>query len=94
MLPSSLRVPAVYPHLAEFGVFGVLPFTRINNLRRINRFRLTLDTDKEDSEIVAQAWKCQRLVELGFGIPERLQFVPVDFEAGGSWWERLETVRL
>src|SRR5262252_288995 len=36
-----------------------------------------------------QAWKRQRLIELGFGIPEWLRFVPVDFEAGGSWRERL-----
>jgi methyltransferase (TIGR00027 family) len=36
-----------------------------------------------------QAWKRQRLIELGFGIPEWLQLVPVDFEAGGSWWDRL-----
>jgi methyltransferase (TIGR00027 family) len=28
-------------------------------------------------------------VALGFGVPEWLRFVPVDFEAGGSWWERL-----
>ena len=36
-----------------------------------------------------QVWKRQRLIELGFGIPEWLRFVPVDFEAGGSWWDRL-----
>ena len=36
-----------------------------------------------------QAWKRQRLIELGFGIPDWLRLVPVDFEAGGSWWERL-----
>ena len=36
-----------------------------------------------------QAWKRQRLIELGFGIPEWLRLVPVDFEAGESWWERL-----
>jgi methyltransferase (TIGR00027 family) len=36
-----------------------------------------------------QAWMRQRLLELGFGIPEWLRLVPVDFEAGGSWWERL-----
>ena len=39
-----------------------------------------------------QAWKRQRLIELGFAIPEWLRLVPVDFEAGGSWWERLNTV--
>lgn len=36
-----------------------------------------------------QAWKKQRLIELGFGIPEWLRLVPVDFEAGQSLWERL-----
>ena len=36
-----------------------------------------------------QAWKRQRLVELGFGVPDWLRLVPVDFEAGGSWWEQL-----
>jgi len=36
-----------------------------------------------------QAWKQQRLIALGFGIPAWLRLVPVDFEAGGSWWERL-----
>lgn len=36
-----------------------------------------------------QAWKRQRLVELGFGIPAYLRLVPVDFEAGDAWWERL-----
>ena len=36
-----------------------------------------------------QAWKRQRLLELGFGVPEWLRLVPVDFEAGESWWNRL-----
>lgn len=36
-----------------------------------------------------QAWKRRRLVELGFDLPDWLRFVPVDFEAGGSWDERL-----
>jgi methyltransferase (TIGR00027 family) len=36
-----------------------------------------------------QAWKRQRLNELGFGIPQWLRLVAVDFEAGGSLWERL-----
>jgi methyltransferase (TIGR00027 family) len=35
----------------------------------------------------AQAWKRQRLMELGFDIPEWLRFVPVDFESGESWWK-------
>src|SRR5215471_10411212 len=36
-----------------------------------------------------QAWKCERLNELGFGIPACLRLVPVDFEAGGSWRDAL-----
>ncbi|QLH19644.1 class I SAM-dependent methyltransferase [Streptomyces sp. Rer75] len=36
-----------------------------------------------------QAWKRRRLAELGYGIPEWLHLVPFDFEAGGSWLERL-----
>ncbi|HEY1797580.1 MAG TPA: class I SAM-dependent methyltransferase [Stellaceae bacterium] len=36
----------------------------------------------------AQAWKRRRLDKLGFGVPDWLRLVPVDFEAEGSWWER------
>ena len=36
-----------------------------------------------------QSWKRQRLVDLGLGIPSFLKLVPVDFEAGDAWWERL-----
>lgn len=32
-----------------------------------------------------QAWKRQRLIERGFGVPGWLRFVPVDFEAGEAW---------
>jgi methyltransferase (TIGR00027 family) len=36
-----------------------------------------------------QAWKRQRLTELGYGIPDWLRLVPVDFEASESWWQQL-----
>lgn len=36
-----------------------------------------------------QAWKRQRLTELGFGVPDWLRFVPVDFEAERGWWDGL-----
>ncbi len=36
-----------------------------------------------------QEWKRRRLIELGFGIAEWLVLVPVDFEAGGFWWDQL-----
>ncbi len=37
-----------------------------------------------------QSWKRQRLIDAGFGVPEWLKLVPVDFEAGWSWWEQLK----
>ncbi|MEU6872065.1 class I SAM-dependent methyltransferase [Streptomyces sp. NPDC046751] len=39
-----------------------------------------------------QAWKRRRLIELGYGVPDRLRLVPVDFEAGESWTEQLVAV--
>ena len=39
-----------------------------------------------------QAWKRQRLIELGFGVPDWQRFVPVDFEAGRSWRDRKSVV--
>jgi len=35
-----------------------------------------------------QAWKRQRLTELGLELPASLRFVPVDFEVD-SWWDQL-----
>lgn len=32
-----------------------------------------------------QAWKRERLVRLGFGVPEWLRLVPVDFETSAGW---------
>jgi methyltransferase (TIGR00027 family) len=36
-----------------------------------------------------QAWKRQRLIELGFGVPDSLHLVPVNFETEGGWWSQL-----
>ncbi len=36
-----------------------------------------------------QAWKRQRLSDLGFGVSSLLRFVPVNFEAGDAWWAGL-----
>jgi methyltransferase (TIGR00027 family) len=36
-----------------------------------------------------QAWKQRRLIDLGFGVPDWLRFVAVDFETGDAWRERL-----
>jgi methyltransferase (TIGR00027 family) len=44
------------------------------------------EIDKPDT----QAWKRRRLIELGYGISSHLHLVPVDFEAGESWQEKLK----
>lgn len=44
----------------------------------------------EIDEPQTQAWKRQRLMELGFGVPDYLNLVPVDFESGESWLDRLK----
>jgi methyltransferase (TIGR00027 family) len=36
-----------------------------------------------------QAWKRERLDALGYGVPGGLRLVPVNFEAGESWWTRI-----
>ena len=36
-----------------------------------------------------QSWKRQRLIDLGYGVPDWLRLVPVDFEASESWWRQL-----
>lgn len=38
-----------------------------------------------------QAWKRQRLSELGFGVPDHLHLVPVDFEAGRDWLDEIKS---
>ena len=36
-----------------------------------------------------QAWKCERLISCGYGVPEGLRLVAVDFEDGRCWWDIL-----
>jgi len=42
----------------------------------------------EIDQLNTLVWKQQRLIEHGFGVPDYLHFVPVDFETS-SWWEQL-----
>ena len=48
-------------------------------LRRGDR-RTATGTDEPPT----QAWKCERLIELRFGVPEWLHLGPVDFEKRSS----------
>jgi methyltransferase (TIGR00027 family) len=44
----------------------------------------------EVDQPATQEWKRRRLVDLGFGVPPFLLLVPVDFERGEAWLERLD----
>ncbi|HEU0166738.1 MAG TPA: class I SAM-dependent methyltransferase, partial [Chloroflexota bacterium] len=48
-----------------------------------SRLRI-FEVDQPDT----QAWKRKRLVELGYGLPDWLRSVPVNFETA-SWWDAL-----
>jgi methyltransferase (TIGR00027 family) len=41
-----------------------------------------------------QAWKRHRLVELGYGVPDWLRLVPIDFEDGSDWLKHLSAAGL
>jgi len=43
----------------------------------------------EIDQPLTQAWKKQRLIEIGYDLPAWLHFVPVDFENGKSWQDEL-----
>ncbi|MFL5786264.1 MAG: class I SAM-dependent methyltransferase [Bacteriovoracaceae bacterium] len=43
----------------------------------------------EIDEPHTQEWKRKRLAELNYGVPDFLKLVPVDFESGESWIEKL-----
>jgi methyltransferase (TIGR00027 family) len=36
-----------------------------------------------------QAWKRRRLEELGYGVPDHLRLIPVDFDVDDDWWPSL-----
>lgn len=41
-----------------------------------------------------QAWKRRRLTELGYGVPDWLRLVPIDFERSPDWMARLSAAGL
>ncbi|MGD9752288.1 MAG: class I SAM-dependent methyltransferase [Acidimicrobiia bacterium] len=43
----------------------------------------------EIDEPSTQAWKRRRLDALGYGVPDRLRLIPVDFERDHDWWQAL-----
>lgn len=55
---------------------------RIKNSETVIR---VFEIDKPDT----QQWKARRLKECGYGVPDHLKLVPVDFEKGVDWFDAL-----
>lgn len=81
----------VYEHLQrgvdQYVILGAGLDTFAQRRPEIGRRLTIFEIDRSGP----QAWKRQRLIELGFGAPDWLRFVPVDFEAGEQWWDRLRS---
>jgi methyltransferase (TIGR00027 family) len=82
---EDLLVDEVSKGLAQYVILGAGLDTFAQRRPEIASQLTVFEVDRPSP----QAWKRQRLVALGFGVPDWLRLVPVDFEAGESWWERL-----
>jgi methyltransferase (TIGR00027 family) len=71
--------------LAQYVILGAGLDTFAQRRAEIAKRLLMFEVDQPGP----QAWKRQRLIELGFGVPDWLRLVPVDFEAGADWWQGL-----
>jgi methyltransferase (TIGR00027 family) len=82
---EDLLIDRVNDGVAQYVILGAGLDTLAQRRPEIGRRVRIFEVDKPG----AQAWKRHRLAELGFAMAESLHFVPVDFEAGDSWWARL-----
>ncbi|WP_286142350.1 class I SAM-dependent methyltransferase [Mycobacterium sp. D16Q16] len=71
--------------LAQYVILGAGLDTFVQRHPEAGERLTVFEVDQPDT----QAWKRNRLTELGFEIPDWLRLVPVDFEMGGSWRDQL-----
>lgn len=85
------RARCVEDHLGEAIAQGVGQYVILGaGLDTLVQRRPDLETRLTVFEVDQpgpQVWKRARLTELGYGVPAHLRLVPVDFEAGGTWWD-------
>ena len=70
--------------IAQYVILGAGLDTFVQRRPDIASTLQVYEIDQPDTS----AWKHHRLIELDFGIPKYLHFVPVNFEAS-SWWKEL-----
>ncbi|HEV7526876.1 MAG TPA: class I SAM-dependent methyltransferase [Acidimicrobiia bacterium] len=71
--------------VAQYVILGAGLDTFAQRRPEIGARVRVFEVDQPDT----QAWKRERLIQLGYDIPEFLRLVPVDFRADESWLERL-----
>src|SRR6201993_3521072 len=84
-LPRGPRRGASHHGVAQYIILGAGLDTFAQRRPELALRMLVFEVDRPGP----QAWKRQRLIDLGFGIPSYLRLVPVDFEAGETWWTLL-----
>ncbi|MFC8505822.1 class I SAM-dependent methyltransferase [Streptomyces sp. NPDC057411] len=82
---EDLVVERAAQGVAQYVVLGAGLDTFAQRRPEVAAGLRVFEVDRPDT----QAWKRRRLDELGYGVPDWLSLVPVDFEEGRSWWERL-----
>ncbi|HVW78435.1 MAG TPA: class I SAM-dependent methyltransferase [Alloacidobacterium sp.] len=83
---EDLVIEQLAPGVSQYVILGAGLDTFAQRRPEIASRMQIFEVDQPDS----QAWKRRRLIDLGFGIPDWLHLVPVDFEAGDNWWEKLD----
>jgi methyltransferase (TIGR00027 family) len=71
--------------VAQYAILGAGLDSFVQRRPEIARALTVFEIDQPGH----QAWKRQRLIACGFGVPEGLRLVPVDFEAGAAWLQAL-----
>jgi methyltransferase (TIGR00027 family) len=71
--------------VAQYAILGAGLDSFVQRRPEIARALTVFEIDQPGH----QAWKRQRLIACGFGVPEGLRLVPVDFEAGAAWLQEL-----
>jgi methyltransferase (TIGR00027 family) len=82
---EDLVAEQVAAGVAQYVILGAGLDTLAERRPDLGRGLLIFEVDQPGT----QAWKRDRLVELGLGVPDWLRLVPVDFEAETDWWDGL-----
>ncbi|OQW51028.1 MAG: methyltransferase [Proteobacteria bacterium SG_bin7] len=71
--------------LDQYVILGAGLDTFVQRRPEVTKKLLVFEVDHP----ATQEWKKKRLIETGVGVSESLRFVPVNFEVGESWREKL-----